>query len=102
LVNIPYRCLLPKGLEGILATGLGISMHRDAIPLVRMQACIQNQGYAAGLAAAMASRDGVPLRGIDIRALQRKLVEIGNLPEEVLQQQDSLPMSDRADRPRGA
>jgi flavin-dependent dehydrogenase len=92
-VNIPYRCLLPKGLEGILATGLGISMHRDAIPLVRMQACIQNQGYAAGLAAAMASRDGVPLRGIDMRELQRRLVEIGNLPEEVLEQEDSLPMS---------
>jgi hypothetical protein len=94
LVNIPYRCLLPKGLEGILATGLGISMHRDAIPLVRMQACIPNQGSAAGLAAAMASRDELPLRGIDIRALQRKLIAIGNLPEDVLQQQDSLPMPD--------
>ena len=93
LVNIPYRCLLPKGLEGLLATGLGISMHRDAIPLVRMQACIQNQGYAAGLAAAMASREGLPLREIDIRALQRQLVEIGNLPEQVLEHQDSLPMS---------
>ncbi|TVS18449.1 MAG: FAD-dependent oxidoreductase, partial [Planctomycetaceae bacterium] len=93
LVNIPYRCLLPRGLEGLLATGLGISMHRDAIPLVRMQACIQNQGYAAGLAAAMASRDGLPLRKIDIRALQQQLVQIGNLPEEVLDHQDSLPMS---------
>lgn len=93
LVNIPYRCLLPRGLEGLLATGLGISMHRDAIPLVRMQACIQNQGYAAGLAAAMASREGVPLRKIDIRALQQQLVQIGNLPEEVLEHQDSLPMS---------
>ena len=94
LVNIPYRCLLPRGLEGLLATGLGMSMHRDAVPLVRMQACIQNQGYAAGLAAAAASREGVPLRAIDIRALQKKLVEIGNLPEEVLEHEDSLPMAE--------
>ncbi|NLY00622.1 MAG: FAD-dependent oxidoreductase [Rhodopirellula sp.] len=93
LVNIPYRCLLPKGLEGLLVTGLGISMHRDAVPLVRMQACIQNQGYAAGLAAAIASRAGSPLRAIDIRTVQRKLIGMGYLPEEVLGQGDSLPMS---------
>ncbi len=91
-VNIPYRCLLPKGLDGLLATGLGISVHRDAVPLVRMQPCIQNQGYAAGLAAATAAREGAALRAIDIGALQRKLVEIGNLPKEVLNHADSVPM----------
>ncbi len=94
VVDIPYRCLLPQGLEGILVTGLGISVHRDAVPLTRMQPDIQNQGYAAGLAATMAVRNQQSLRAIDVRALQRKLVEIGNLPEEVLQQEDSLPMSD--------
>ena len=94
VVDIPYRCLLPKGLEGMLVTGLGISVHRDAVPLTRMQPDIQNQGYAAGLAATMAVRNQQSLRAIDVRALQRKLVDIGNLPEEVLQHQDSLPMSD--------
>jgi hypothetical protein len=94
VVNIPFRCLLPKGLEGILVTGLGISVHRDAVPLTRMQPDIQNQGYAAGLAATMAVQNQQSLRAIDVRALQRKLVEIDNLPEAVLQHQDSLPMSD--------
>ena len=42
-VDVPYRCLLPKGLDGILVTGLGISAHRDAMPVIRMQADIQNQ-----------------------------------------------------------
>ncbi len=96
LVNIPYRCLLPKGFEGLLVTGLGISVHRDAVPLVRMQACIQNQGYAAGVAAATASRESVPLREIDIKAVQRRLVEMGYLPKDVLDQTDSLPMSREA------
>ena len=79
-VYVPYRCLLPRGVEGVLVTGLGVSAHRDAIPVIRMQPDVQNQGYAAGLAASMAARGGVPLREIDIKKLQRHLVEIGNLP----------------------
>ncbi len=80
----PYRCLLPKGLDGILVVGVGISMERDASAMMRMQRDIHNQGYAAGVAAAMAARDGVTVRGIDIRALQQHLVGTGALPEEVL------------------
>ncbi|HPM24781.1 MAG TPA: FAD-dependent oxidoreductase, partial [Phycisphaerae bacterium] len=88
----PYRCLLPRGLDGILVAGIGMSMEADASAMVRMQRDIQNQGYAAGVAAAMISRAGCPTRHIDIKGLQRHLVEIGNLPEEVLQHEDSFPM----------
>ncbi len=93
---LPYRCLLPRGLDGILVSGIGISAQRDAQPLVRMQPDVQNQGYAAGVAAAMAARADLPLRAIDMHALQRHLVQIGNLPEEVLQHEDSFPVSDEA------
>ncbi|MBN1671285.1 MAG: FAD-dependent oxidoreductase [Kiritimatiellae bacterium] len=88
---LPYRCLLPRGFDGILTTGLAVSAHRDAIPVVRMQPDVQNQGYAAGVAAAMAARDNVGTRQIDVRALQRHLVEKGNLPESVLRDEDSYP-----------
>ena len=91
-VYMPYRCLLPKGLDGILVTGLGSSAHRDAIPLIRMQPDLQNQGYAAGVAAAMAARGDLGTRSIDIRALQKHLVEIGNLPAGVLTDEDSYPI----------
>ncbi len=90
--HVPYRCLLPKGLEGILVTGLAVSAHRDVMPVIRMQPDVQNQGYAAGLAAATAARSGKSLRDIDIRELQRHLVEKGNLPAEVLTQEDSSPL----------
>ncbi|MDP2895471.1 MAG: FAD-dependent oxidoreductase [bacterium] len=89
---MPYRCLLPKGLDGIIVTGLGVSAHRDAIPFIRMQPDIQNQGYAAGVAAAMAGRADVGTREINVRVLQKHLVEIGNLPESVLTDEDSYPM----------
>jgi hypothetical protein len=90
--HVPYRCLLPKGIEGILVTGLAVSAHRDVMPVIRMQADIQNQGYAAGVAAATAAREGKTLRQIDIRTLQEHLVEKGNLPPEVLTEEDSFPL----------
>ncbi len=93
-VDIPLRAMLPKGLDGILVVGLGISAHRDAVPLIRMQPDIQNGGYAAGYAAAMAAQANVPIRQVDVKALQKHLVEIGNLPESVLTDQDSYPLSD--------
>lgn len=91
--HIPYRALLPKGLDGMLVVGLGISAHRDAVPVIRMQPDIQNGGYAAGVAAAMAAKCGVSPRRIDVRALQQHLVRVGNLPESVLADKDSYPMS---------
>lgn len=90
----PYRCLLPKGLDGLLVVGLGISMERDATALVRMQHDLANQGYAAGVAAAMACREGCVPRQIDVRRLQRHLIEVGNLPEEVLDHGDSFPLAE--------
>jgi len=90
--NVPYRAMLPQGLEGILVAGLGMSIHRDALPVVRMQADLQNGGYAAGVAAAMAAKAGSGVRGIDLKALQRHLVEIGNLKESVLTDRDNFPL----------
>ncbi len=91
--NIPYRSLLPKGWDGILVAGLGISAHRDAVPLIRMQPDIQNGGYAAGVAAAMAVKAGVTARTIDVGALQRHLVAMGGLTSNVLTDADSVPAS---------
>ena len=89
---VPYRCLLPKGIEGVLVTGLGVSAHRDVMPVIRMQPDVQNQGYAAGIAAATAAATGTSLREIDIRELQQHLVQKGNLPEAVLTHEDSFPL----------
>lgn len=91
-VDVPYRALLPRGLDGILVTGLGVSAHRDAMPVIRMQANIQNQGYAMGLAATMLAKDNLPTRKLDIKALQKQLITVGILPERVLTDADSFPL----------
>jgi flavin-dependent dehydrogenase len=87
--NVPYRALLPKNIEGMAVVGLGISAHRDAMPIMRMQPDVQNMGYAAGVAAATAAREGKTFRAIDVKTLQRHLVDKGNLPADVLAWQDN-------------
>ena len=91
--DLPYRCLLPRGLDGILVVGLGASAERDAMTLIRMQADLQNQGYAAGLAAAAAVKAGGHTRDIDIKALQKELIRQRVLDERVYTDKDSYPMS---------
>lgn len=91
--DLPLRALLPKGISGVLVTGLAISCHRDAMPIYRMQADVQNEAYAAGIAATMAIEKDGEVRDIDIRELQRRLVKVGNLLPTSTIRQDSEPPS---------
>jgi hypothetical protein len=90
---LPFRCMLPKGLNGIVVTGTGISAQHDAMAILRMQADMQNQGYAAGVAAAMASRQKGSVRAIDVKDLQRHLIAKGNIPASVLTDKDNSQLS---------
>ncbi len=90
--QVPLRTLVPQGVGGLLVTGLGMSAHRDAIPVIRMQADVQNQGYAAGVAASMAAKIGGDLKGVEIRELQRHLIGVGCLPPEAIDWDESFPL----------
>lgn len=86
--QIPYRCLLPKTIDGLLAAGRCISVDRNALASVRVGATCTVTGQAAGLAAALAVQSNKQLRNIDIRVLQRMLVEQKALID--LPQKDSV------------
>ena len=92
--NVPYRALLPKEYDGILVTGLGMSAHGDAMPVMRMQADVQNQGYAAGKASAMAAEELSTVRKIDVVELQKHLARIGVIPEDYVDAKDTYPYSE--------
>jgi hypothetical protein len=83
-IEIPYRALLPRGLENILVVGKAVSTTRDSLSAIRMQPDFENLGGAAGLAAAISIREGKTPRAIDVSQLQARLVEIGALSEQVL------------------
>lgn len=91
LAYMPFRALLPKQLEGIVVTGLGASANRDAMPVLRMQPCLQNQGFAVGSGAAMAAANNQKIRYINIKKLQKELIEIGSMPQHVITDVDNYP-----------
>ena len=92
--DVPLRTLLPEGLNGLLVTGLGTGAHRDAMPVIRMQPCLQNQGYAVGYLVATAVKEKKDIRQVDMKKIQKHLVSIGNLPERVLTDKDNFPLTD--------
>ena len=83
-IEIPYRALLPGGLENILVAGKALSALRDALSAIRMQPDLENLGGVAGLAAAQAVRQGQTPRTIDVQALQTRLARLGALPAQAL------------------
>jgi hypothetical protein len=84
--------MVPHDIDGVLVTGLGMSAHRDALPVVRMQPDVQNAGFSAGVAAAMAARARTGTAGIDVAALQERLVALGHLDRSVLGMRDAFPL----------
>ena len=93
--NLPLRCYLPKGIGSIAVVGLGKGVARDVVPFTRMRADMINEGYAIGLCAAEAVRSAHgDFRKIDVKRVQRMLVEKGNLPPEVLNWKTDTELTD--------
>ncbi|MCL4532525.1 MAG: FAD-dependent oxidoreductase [Actinobacteria bacterium] len=77
--DIPYRCLLPQGVENLLVAGRALSADHLAQSSLRKVTACMTMGQAAGTAAAIATREGVGLRQLDVTALQTVLREQGAL-----------------------
>ena len=71
--EIPYRCMLPAGFDGMLVAGRCLSASFAAQAAVRIQQNCRAMGEAAGVAAALAIRDNVSPRDIDVAELRCKL-----------------------------
>lgn len=82
--RIPYGCLVPQGVDGLLVACRAISLDRDAHMLVRMQREMQKIGEIAGVAGAQAIQEGREPRDIDTVALQKRLLARGVLRAEDL------------------
>ncbi len=60
--DIPYRCFVPKQIDGLLVAGRCISQTHVADGWTRLQSCAWAMGQAAGTAAAIAVHAGVTPR----------------------------------------
>ena len=75
--HIPYRIMLPIGVENLLVAGRCVSAERGASGAIRPTAQCMAMGEAAGLAAAMAAKEGITPKAVDIPALRQKLLNNG-------------------------
>ena len=75
--GIPFRCLVPRQVEGLLVAGRNISATHEAIASARVMFTCMAVGHAAGVAAALASRRDIPPRRVDLAELRRELLRQG-------------------------
>jgi FAD dependent oxidoreductase len=77
---IPYRCLVPKEEDcSNLLVPVCISASHVAFSSVRMEVQYEMLGQVAGMAAAQSAASGQPVQRIDIRSLQDRLVDAGQV-----------------------
>jgi hypothetical protein len=86
--------LIPLDLEDLIVTGKALSCTHDALSAIRMIDDLQQQGGAAGLAAAMSIKARVAPRRLNVRRLQRRLVRKGLLADKMLEPQPPEPLVD--------
>jgi len=75
--DIPYRCLVPKGVDNLLIAGRCISSEQQPYESHRAMVPIMAIGQAAGAGAALCARAGLTPRQLDVRTLQKTLLAQG-------------------------
>jgi glycine/D-amino acid oxidase-like deaminating enzyme len=71
--EIPFRCLIPRDTDGLLVAGKPISTSHRAHGSTRVPGTSLATGQAAGVAAALAVRGRLTVRGLDPAVLQAAL-----------------------------
>jgi hypothetical protein len=75
--DIPYRCLLPQKIDGLLVAGRCISTTHEAMAAIRVMSTCMATGEAAGRAATFAAADGVSPSRINVSKLRAELLARG-------------------------
>jgi len=83
-IEIPYRCLIPQGVDGLLVAGKAVSATHDSLPAIRMQADLENLGAVCGVAASICATKGIGPKDVPVRELQEALVQLDILPHSIL------------------
>ena len=71
--HVPYRSLVPQGVQGLLVAGRSIGGDKVSHAAVRNMMCCAVSGQGAGTAAAISLKHGQPLDRIDIGLVQAEL-----------------------------
>ena len=92
--DMPYRMLLPKGVEGLTVAGRCASCDHSAQGSIRVMPQCGVMGQAAGAASAISLRENVTPRGVDVPQLQQELrAQDCILVEEDIEAANAVPVS---------
>jgi len=75
--QVPFRSLRPRGVPNLLVAGRCLSADHDALASIRVMGPSLALGEAAGTAAALAARDGVPVAEVAVDELRASLTKQG-------------------------
>lgn len=75
--EIPYRCLVPESLDGLLVAGRCISTTHEALASTRLTPTVMTLGQAAGTAAARCTALDIAPRDLDTGDLRARLIADG-------------------------
>lgn len=75
--GIPYRSLLPAGVDNLIVAGRCISATREALAAVRIMPTVMAMGEAAGVAASIAAKNSISPKRISISELRTTLKTLG-------------------------
>jgi hypothetical protein len=75
--DIPLRCLLPQGTDGLVVAGRCMSGTHEAHSSYRVMPIVMASGHAAGVCAALAASRGKSPKDIPARDVQRELLRQG-------------------------
>lgn len=73
--GIPFGCLVPTGVNGLLVAGRSLSASSDAAGAVRVMPPVMAMGQAAGTAAALCAKAGCKVDELDFADLKSALLE---------------------------
>ena len=76
-VSVPYGSLVPVGIDGVLGAGRHVACDASSHSFMREVPQCWLTGHAAGVAAALAADSGVQPRNLDVRQIQRALLNQG-------------------------
>jgi len=89
--SLPYGCLVPLAVDGLLVCEKNISVSHMANGATRLQPVVMNIGQAAGMAAALCVEQQCQPRDLEVRSLQMALLEEPTAPSAIVPLFDALP-----------
>jgi hypothetical protein len=75
--HIPYCIMLPEKIKNLLVAGRAVSATKLASGTLRVSVSCMQMGEAAGVAAAMAAKEGISPDEIDVQKLRKILIDGG-------------------------